>query len=106
MRIWLSLLHSRFVSSRNERTLRDDTKNGCVADYIWLSLPADVLWGLFVTHSFFPHRGEATSGCSCSKGVEHYPPDRSLSPVNNAIGFPNTHFHWIVIYLMNSAIQR
>ena len=29
----------------------------------------------------------------------------NLSPVNNAIGLPNTHIHRIVIYPVDSAIQ-
>ena len=29
----------------------------------------------------------------------------NISPVNNVIGLPNTHIHWIVIYSVDSAIQ-
>ena len=29
----------------------------------------------------------------------------NLSPVSNAIGLPNTHNHWRVIYPLDNAIQ-
>ena len=45
-----------------------------------ISLPADVLWGSFVTHSFLPKRppkdvcGEATQGCKTRfRGQFHEP---------------------------------
>ena len=47
--------------------------------------------------------------CICmapvAQKVENAIHQMNLSPVNNAIGLPNTHIHWIMIYSVDSAIQ-